>query len=1680
MYFKFLLTSFLSIIALFASSFAKADFNYQVYYGAFNTIPNFSAMSPIASGTSATISLSVTSQTDTFGLVFTNQLTVSTAGTYEFQTSSDDGSRLYINNNLVVDNDGIHPTITKNGQIFLNPGNHLIRVEFFENDGGQSLDVRYRIIGGIFNNIPANGQLSGNIPQKNQYGEWGRVIQWPHVAISAANLPDGRVLTWSSTETDGFPSNSEFSHSAVFDPNNNTFITTDNNFHDMFCAGVSTLENGQIVASGGNPDDRRTSRFDPTTLSWAPLANMFDLRWYATNITLPNNEIFSTFGKSAGDRSEKYNPDANQWSRTPNASMLTLLNEHNQIGGMEWFAQIAVQPNGRVFHGGPSQSFLSFDPINGGANESFGQPAGQRARKWGNIATYDIGKVLVLGGADLRLTNRTSVDLVYLVDLNGPTPVVTTGAPMNYPRALSNTVTLPNGEVLVIGGNTNGDTFQDAGSILPAEIYNPSLNTWRVVASIDVPRNYHSTALLLKDGRVLSSGGGACGGGCAANHLDGQIYSPPYLFNENGSLATRPTLSQVPAISGAANSFTVTARADTQRFSMVRLSATTHHVNTDQRFLPVTALNNGNGTFTLTMQANPNVLIPGYYWLFAVNANGTPSIGQTIQIKRDFAIVDTDGDGIPDGQDPSPNGESQPPASAVNCANENATCSLPSGAKATVWFGIGNRWYSRSNVTNSIGCNNSIFGDPAIGLIKTCLFVDLMLDSDQDGVPDVEDAFPNDPTETKDTDNDGIGDNKDPTPNGNNPIVSLPEQPRHSTTLMIENSTGVDRIWNVNPDNNSVSVVAADGRLIREIGVGEKPSSLAKAPNANNVFVTNKSAATISVINTNTLQVISTVALPQASQPHGIVFNRSGSRYFVVLEANAQVEMHNTNQHTLLGRLQLSGHPRHLAMAFDDSRLLVSNFISPPVPGESTATIDINNANGQVFVVDPETLTLSNTVGLGFDTRLPSESRGPGLPNYLNAPVITFDNQYAYIPSKKDNIDSGSLRGKLGMTFDQTVRAQTTRIHLGSVTEETNKRIDFDNSSVATGGALTGDNHYLLVALETSRELAVYDTLKGFELMRLPTGLAPQSVALSSNGRIAYVHNLMDRSISRYDLTQMIQTALPATNLLPTVRVVTNEALSAQVLKGKQLFHDAADDRLARDNYMSCASCHNDGGHDGRVWDFTSLGEGLRNTTALNGRAGMMHGFLHWSANFDEIQDFEGQIRQFSGGTGLMRDQDFNVGTRSESLGDTKAGLSTDLDALAVYVSSLNQFAPSPMRNQNQLTNNAVLGKEVFKAKNCASCHGGTNFTDSSNEAGLKDIGTLKPSSGNRLYQLLNGLDTPTLRDVWDTAPYLHDGSAQTLSDAIKAHQTINLSVAEIDQLVAYISQIGNGEPNGADPSGNLAPIVTLQNPLNNANGNVSSSIEAIANDPDGTISKVEFYYDNNLVGTDSNAPYVFTWNNIPTGNYNLMAKAYDNAGAVTNSNIVIVMVGNTNNTAPEIILKQPIGNAAFASGSIEAVATDVDGSITKVEFYYGDRLLGTVTTAPYIFAWNNIPNGSYNLTAKAYDDRGAVSSSNVVTVFVGISNNTAPVIMLKPAIGSGGLVSGSIEAVASDVDGNLTNVAFYYNGQLLETVTTAPYIVRWNNVPNGTYTVTAVAQDGGGAKTTSNAIVVEVNSALE
>ena len=449
---------------------------------------------------------------------------------------------------------------------------------------------------------------------------------------------------------------------------------------------------------------------------------------------------------------------------------------------------------------------------------------------------------------------------------------------------------------------------------------------------------------------------------------------------------------------------------------------------------------------------------------------------------------------------------------------------------------------------------------------------------------------------------------------------------------------------------------------------------------------------------------------------------------------------------------------------------------------------------GQVVVVDAAAMTPQQTIVLRHSDKPDAENQGRGVPNYLGAATLSPDGQSAWVPSKQDNVQRGMLRDGRGLDFQNTVRAIGSRIDLAGGTEDYAARLDFDNAGVASAALFDRLGVYLFVALETSRQVAIVSAHDHWQIFRIDVGRAPQGLALSADGRTLYVNNFMDRTVSVFDLTSLVVDGKVDVPLRATLTSVGTDKLSATVLKGKQLFYDAKDTRLARDAYVSCASCHNDGGHDGRVWDLTGFGEGLRNTINLRGRAATGQGFLHWSNNFDEVQDFEGQIRTLAGGTGLMTNDQFNTGTRSQPLGDRKTGVSSDLDALAAYVTSLNTFQSSPLRNATgTLTSAAVAGKAVFVAKNCASCHGGRAFTISAS-SNPQNVGTITAASGNRLGGPLTGIDVPTLRDVWATAPYLHNGSAATIADAIQAHAGFTATATELSNLAAYVAQIGNQE----------------------------------------------------------------------------------------------------------------------------------------------------------------------------------------------------------------------------------------------------------------------------------------------
>ena len=385
------------------------------------------------------------------------------------------------------------------------------------------------------------------------------------------------------------------------------------------------------------------------------------------------------------------------------------------------------------------------------------------------------------------------------------------------------------------------------------------------------------------------------------------------------------------------------------------------------------------------------------------------------------------------------------------------------------------------------------------------------------------------------------------------------------------------------------------------------------------------------------------------------------------------------------------------------------------------------------------------------------------------------------------------------MTFESTVRAIASKIDLGTGSEVLAERIDLDNSSLPFAVSFSPLGDWAFVAVAGNNLIDVRDAYSGSSLAGLATGLTPQGLALSPDGSRLFTQDFMQRSVTVYDVSELSSGTGVGAAPLATIPTVDVEALDPTVLLGKQIFYNAADTRMSLDGYLSCATCHLEGGQDGRVWDFTDRGEGLRNTIDMRGRSGMGHGNVHWTANFDEIQDFENDVRGPFAGTGFLSDPQFQQA--SDPLGPPKAGMSADLDALAAYVTSLGSFPDSPYREADGLlTPDAVAGRTIFFAEGCQTCHAGASFTDTQRH----DVGTIQPSSGMGIGEPLQGVgfETPTLKGIWDAAPYMHNGQAATLDDVLQipGHGTASqLTPQERALLVTYLLQIDND--GGAPPS---------------------------------------------------------------------------------------------------------------------------------------------------------------------------------------------------------------------------------------------------------------------------------------
>ena len=269
-----------------------------------------------------------------------------------------------------------------------------------------------------------------------------------------------------------------------------------------------------------------------------------------------------------------------------------------------------------------------------GSNTGAGVRGNDADSMCGNAVMYDAtqGKILTVGGAPSYQSAQATAH-AHIITLNSPNSIVAVQNinPMWFKRSFANSVVLPGGKVFITGGQSTAQPFSDATSQLQPELWDPVSTTFTKVAANTIPRNYHSTAILMADATVISGGGGLCGA-CATNHFDAQVYSPPYLFNADGSRAGRPIITNAPANAPISGTITLTTNVACTKFDIIRVSATTHTVNTDQRRIPLYPRTTNGFTYTLPLPTDPGIMVPGYYMLFAMNAQGTPSLAKFVYV----------------------------------------------------------------------------------------------------------------------------------------------------------------------------------------------------------------------------------------------------------------------------------------------------------------------------------------------------------------------------------------------------------------------------------------------------------------------------------------------------------------------------------------------------------------------------------------------------------------------------------------------------------------------------------------------------------------------------------------------------------------------------------------------------------------------------------------------------------------------------------------------------------------------------------------------------------------------------------------------------------------------------------------------------------------------------------------
>lgn len=585
-------------------------------------------------------------------------------------------------------------------------------------------------------------------------------------------------------------------------------------------------------------------------------------------------------------------------------------------------------------------------------------------------------------------------------------------------------------------------------------------------------------------------------------------------------------------------------------------------------------------------------------------------------------------------------------------------------------------------------------------------------------------------------------------------------------------------IWIVNPDSGSVTRIDShqDDRLA-EIHSGQEPWAIVVAPDGKQVYIADRATGNLVIIDALLNTVTLTVAV--GYELGGIALSPSGNKAYITSTATDEVIVVNTQTQQVEKRIAVGYLPYALAITDDgdnednDEFAYVTHLFAQPTTDGVEATD--NGREGRITVIDLSAYTVLSPIVLP-----PNET---GFPNLLTS--ITVAGNWAWAPYVRAAPDLPN-----GLTT--RVFAAASVLNLTTQSEDTAAYLPLNdqeifgspvNNPVAAIPAPDGKRLYLVLAGSDLVEVIDISTPHQPKLEKfIAVGKNPRGMALNGTGTQGYVMNYLSRSVSVLDLTTLAVTADITT---------TAEALPPAILQGKILFNNAVNPKLSQGSWISCATCHPDGGTDSVTWMFP---DGPRQTPPIWNATQTLP--WHWSAALDEAQDVEETIHLIQLGLGLA------PGADPAQLGVPNAGRAADLDALAAFMRlgiRTPAIAPTPEEQH---------GRALFISAGCVVCHGGATWSASALpglpgeldpdgngliDGVLRNVGTLN----QRDVRGATGFDIPSLLNIRLTAPYFHDGSAPTLYALLATgHPTpgaeqVRLTTSEITALVTFLQTIG-------------------------------------------------------------------------------------------------------------------------------------------------------------------------------------------------------------------------------------------------------------------------------------------------